>query len=76
MWPSQRIVREFREAMTWTQREAAEWYGVAERTWRRWEHGERQAPTPLLKRIEGRVSGTLRQHVRDALTERASTSTP
>jgi transcriptional regulator with XRE-family HTH domain len=40
----------FRKLKRWTQKEAAEWYGVSERTWRRYETGEIVC-LPLLKRI-------------------------
>jgi DNA-binding XRE family transcriptional regulator len=43
------IVREFRKALGFTQARAAEWYGVDERTWRRWER--KRPPKHLLKRI-------------------------
>lgn len=44
------IVRNFRIWRNWTQAIAADWYGVTERTWRRWEQDG--APKPVLKRIE------------------------
>lgn len=45
-------VQEFRTRRGWTQTEAAAWYGVAVRTWRRWERGEGlHVPTPVLKRL-------------------------
>jgi DNA-binding XRE family transcriptional regulator len=44
------IVRNFRILRGWTQGFAAEWYGVNERTWRRWEGGV--PPAHVLKRIE------------------------
>lgn len=44
------IPHNFRVLRGWTQARAAEWYGVSERTWRRWEsHG---APEHVLKRIK------------------------
>ena len=39
----------FRVVRRWTQRQAAAWYGVTERTWRRYERTG--APQPLLNRI-------------------------
>jgi hypothetical protein len=39
------VVRRWREAKGWTQRQAAAWYGVTERHWRRYEaHGFRWNP--------------------------------
>jgi hypothetical protein len=35
----------------WTQKEAAEWYGIGWRAWQRWEAGERAIPLPLVLRI-------------------------
>jgi transcriptional regulator with XRE-family HTH domain len=46
------IVRNFRLLRGWTQALAAEWYGVSERTWRRYEAERAAVPKPLLKRIE------------------------
>jgi DNA-binding XRE family transcriptional regulator len=46
------IVRNFRILRGWTQARAAEWYGVTERSWRRYEAEFGYPPTPLLKRIE------------------------
>lgn len=36
----------------WTQGQAALWYGVTERTWRRYERGVTHVPRPLINRIE------------------------
>ena len=35
----------------WTQAFAARWYGVSERTWRRWERGELPVPQHVSERI-------------------------
>jgi hypothetical protein len=35
----------------WYQKDAAAWYGVSERQWRRWENGEVPIPTTVVKRI-------------------------
>lgn len=43
-------LRRFRAVRDFTQAEAAKWYGVSERSWRRWENTG-TAPTPLMKRI-------------------------
>lgn len=44
------VLRKFRALRNFTQRQAAEWYGVTERTWRRWENTG-VAPLPVIKRI-------------------------
>lgn len=44
-------VKAFRDARDWTQAEAASWYGVSVRTWRRYERNETRVPAPLLKRL-------------------------
>ena len=49
-------VREFREGKGWTQAEAAEWYGCATRSWRRYELAERPVPKPLLNRIKEKLA--------------------
>lgn len=49
--PDAARVRLWRANRGFTQREAAEWYGVTERTWQRYESGERSVPRPLLRRI-------------------------
>lgn len=54
-------VREWRERRHWTQAEAARWYGVSDRTWRRWETGETRVPAPVLKRIASTRIATLRR---------------
>lgn len=41
----------FRHARRWTQRKAADWWGVSIRQWRRYENGATPVPVPLLKRI-------------------------
>ncbi len=38
----------------WTQKGAAAWCGVDERTWRRWERGERGIPMTLINRLRDR----------------------
>ncbi len=43
------ITFNFRLLRGWTQAQAASWYGVGERTWRRWE--AEGAPAHLLNRI-------------------------
>lgn len=35
----------------WYQKDAAAWYGVSERQWRRWENGEVPIPTTVVRRI-------------------------
>lgn len=35
----------------WYQKDAAAWYGVSERQWRRWENGEVPIPTTVVKRL-------------------------
>ena len=35
----------------WTQLRAAEWYGVSERQWNRYESGENAIPLALIKRL-------------------------
>ena len=47
------------EVRNWTVEEAAGWWGVDERTWRRYESGERAVPKPLAKRV--RSSTNLRR---------------
>lgn len=44
-------VLNFRLLRDWTQAEAAAWYGCDERSWRRYETGERRVPVPLMNRI-------------------------
>lgn len=44
-------VLNFRLAKGWTQKRAAAWWGCTERSWQRYESGERTVPGPLLKRI-------------------------
>lgn len=44
-------VHNFRVLRNWTQADAAEWWGVSERTWRRWETPGVVAKRALLKRI-------------------------
>lgn len=39
-----------------TQAAAAAWYGVHERSWRRWENAERRIPQPLVHRIQSTPS--------------------
>lgn len=41
----------FRQWNGWTQEQAAAWYGCSERSWRRYETGERAVPLPLLLRM-------------------------
>lgn len=48
-WRVTGLQSERKEPMT--QEQAAAWYGVHERTWRRWERGEIKVPTPLILRI-------------------------
>lgn len=44
----------WRKHRGWTQVRAARWYGVTERTWRRWERREVNVPPSVLKRIAGK----------------------
>jgi len=46
-----RQLRRFRLSMGWTMAEAAEWYGVTESAWWRWEAGRRPVPLHVLIRI-------------------------
>jgi transcriptional regulator with XRE-family HTH domain len=46
--PNADLVRRWRERRGFTQQQAAEWYGVTERSWQRYESGERPVPRPLL----------------------------
>lgn len=52
-------LRRWREKVGMTQREAGEWYGCppksAERTWRRWERGERRVPPSLIRMVQTRL---------------------
>lgn len=41
----------WRERRGWTQAQAARWYGVSVRTWRRWERDEIRVPARVLKRL-------------------------
>ena len=50
----QQLVKLFRTNRGWTQERAAEWYGCSTRSWRRYEHGERPVPTPLVMAITRR----------------------
>lgn len=43
-------LKEWRETHKWTQAQASDWYGVHERTWRRYE-GRPALPMRLWKRI-------------------------
>lgn len=44
-------LRYFREVvMRWTQAQAAQWYGVSLRSWRRWEH-QPNVPQPVTTRV-------------------------
>lgn len=45
-----KVLRKFRELRAFTQAQAAAWYGVTERTWRRWENTG-IAPVPVMRRI-------------------------
>jgi len=56
--PSERVVA-FRRGEQWTQVAAAKWYGVDERTWRRYELGERPVPLTLLNWIDERYERDL-----------------
>lgn len=44
-------VLRFRASRGWTQAQAAKWWGVSVRSWRRWETGASPIPTPLAARI-------------------------
>ena len=45
------IVHNFRILRNWSQANAAEWWGVHVRTWRRYESPTAVPPEPLMKRI-------------------------
>lgn len=45
------IVHNFRILRNWSQANAAEWWGVHVRTWRRYESPLGTVPPPLMKRI-------------------------
>lgn len=49
------LPRNFRLFRGWTQPEAAAWYGVSERTWRRYELNG--APPPAIERIRSYARG-------------------
>lgn len=51
-----RYVRRWRDEQEWTQEQAAEWWGVDVRTWRRYELGERAVPKPLMKSMSRRTA--------------------
>lgn len=55
-------VRLWRTARKWTQLQAAGWYGVSDRQWRKWEAGHASIPEPLLKRMLefDRMTGRIR----------------
>lgn len=55
-------LRVFRHAARLTQGAAADWWGVSERTWRRYERGETHVPRPLVKRIEAGAIHDFRKH--------------
>lgn len=44
------VLKKFRAIKRVTQAEAAKWYGVSERSWRRWEASGR-VPLPVMKRV-------------------------
>lgn len=44
-------LRQWRERQQWSQTQAADWYGVSVRQWRRYEHGVSRVPRPLERRI-------------------------
>lgn len=49
--PEPPLLLTFRERRGFTQRQAARWYGVTERSWRRWENGEVRTPRPVVRRV-------------------------
>ncbi len=49
------MVREFRLNQRWSQARAAKWFGVHERSWQRWELGERGVPLALVNAMRGRL---------------------
>jgi len=53
MKPTEKV-RRFRKQTGFTQKEAAKWYGCTERSWQRYEAGDRPVPTPLLHAIDRR----------------------
>jgi transcriptional regulator with XRE-family HTH domain len=44
-------LRHWRNTQGWTQATAANWYGVTDRQWRRWENGEQPVPLHLERRL-------------------------
>ena len=44
------VLQKFRAIRGFTQAQAAEWFGVSERTWRRWENTG-IVPVPVMKRV-------------------------
>lgn len=60
-------LRKFRAIRNFTQAQAAAWYGVSERTWRRWENTG-IAPEPVIKRIVSYARRhPLGHHITDSL---------
>ena len=51
----------WREQRGYSQQDAASWYGVTERTWRRWEAGEVRVPKHVRRRILHRLTVGKRQ---------------
>lgn len=45
------VARRLKTGRGWTQADAARWWGVSERTWRRYETVPGAAPLALIKRI-------------------------
>lgn len=48
---SPEALRAWRIERGWTQERAAEWYGIAPRTWRRWEQGDSPIPLHVERRL-------------------------
>jgi hypothetical protein len=61
-WHARAIPHNFRLAKSWTQEQAAAWYGVSERTWRRWE--ATGAPQHVLNRIAQVAKRSGGEHLR------------
>lgn len=61
-WHARAIPYNFRIVKGWTQGEAATWYGVSERTWRRWE--ATGAPRHLINRIAQHAKRAGGEHLR------------
>jgi DNA-binding XRE family transcriptional regulator len=45
-------LKAWRKRMSWTQKQAAEWYGVSRASWTHWESGRYPIPMPLIRRLQ------------------------